>query len=124
MITWTNDELNKIEKSEELQISSLRKDGSLRKPVTIWVVRVDNDVYVRSTNGSTASWFRGVQERYEGHVRVGGIDKDVTFTEETDSNVNNQIDEAYKTKYRHYTSIASHMTESGPRATTIKLAPR
>jgi len=124
MTTWTNDELNKIERAEELQILSLRKDGSVRKPVVIWVVRVGDDLYVRSTNGRTASWFRGVQDCYEGHVRVGGIDKDVSFVEEADPDVNEQIDNAYNSKYRRYASIASHMTSSGPQAATIKLVPR
>ena len=39
MTTWTNDELNKIGTAEELKIASLRADGTLRKPVIIWVVR-------------------------------------------------------------------------------------
>lgn len=123
MTVWTNDELNRIERAEELQISSLRKDGSMRKPVTVWAVRVGDDIYVRSTNGRTASWFRGVQQRHEGHIRVGGIDKDVAFVEETDPNVNDRIDRAYSTKYRRYASITSHMMSSGPRSATIKLVP-
>ena len=35
MTTWTNDELNKIEKAEELEIASLRRDGTLRNRVII-----------------------------------------------------------------------------------------
>jgi hypothetical protein len=37
---WTSDELNKIGKAEELKIASLRRDGTLRNSVIIWVVRV------------------------------------------------------------------------------------
>jgi hypothetical protein len=48
MTTWTSDELNKIGKSEELQIASLRRYDTLRNPVTIWVVRVGDDLYIRS----------------------------------------------------------------------------
>ena len=55
MTAWTNDELNKIGKAEKLEIVSLRSDGTLRKPVTIWVVRIGNDLYVRSVNGPTGS---------------------------------------------------------------------
>ncbi len=57
MTTWTSDELDKIGKAEELQIASLRRDGTLRNPVTIWVVRLGDDLYVRSVNGRTAAWF-------------------------------------------------------------------
>jgi hypothetical protein len=124
MITWTSDELNKIGKAEELQIASLRQDGTLRKPVIIWVVRVGDDLYIRSVNGRTSAWFRGVQTLLQGHFRAGGVDKDVSFVEETDSEVNDQVDAAYVTKYRRYASIAKSMTTPEVRAATLKLVPR
>lgn len=125
MTTWTSEELNKIEKAEELQIASLRRDGTLRKPVTIWVVRVGDDLYVRSVNGRTSAWFRGVQARYEGQIRAGGVVKDVTFMEEPDPNINEQIDAAYRTKYRRYAaSIVNTTLTPEARAATIKLVPR
>jgi len=61
MSSWTNDELDRIAAAEELEIESMRRDGTLRKPVTIWVVRHGDDLYVRSVNGRTSSWFRGAQ---------------------------------------------------------------
>ena len=124
MTTWTSDELNKIGRAEELQIASIRRDGTLRKPVIIWVVRVDDDLYVRSVNGRGSGWFRGTQTRQEGQIRVGGLVKDVTFVEETDLEINDQIDSAYITKYRRYASIAKSMTTPVVRAATIKLVPR
>ena len=125
MTTWTNDELKKIGTAEELQIASLRQDGTLRNLVTIWVVRVGDELYVRSVNGRNSTWFRGVQTRHEGHIRAGGVDKDVVFVEESDSNINDQIDFAYATKYRRYAaSIISHINGSDARAATIKLVPR
>lgn len=125
MTTWTNDELNKIGKAEELQIASLHKDGTLRKLVTIWVVRVVDDLYIRSVNGRTSDWFHGVQTRYEGQIRAGGVVKDVTFVEEPDSDINQQIDDAYARKYHRYAaSIINHINGSEARAATIKLVPR
>ena len=125
MTTWTSDELNKAGKAEELKIASLRQDGTLRKPVIIWVVRVGDDLYVRSVNGRISAWFRGVQTRHEGHIRAGGVDKDVTFVEEPDSNINDQIDAAYSTKYRRYAaSIINSINSPTARAATIKLIPR
>jgi hypothetical protein len=44
---WTSDELIRIGASDELEIVSLRRDGTLRDPVTIWVVRHGGDLYVR-----------------------------------------------------------------------------
>jgi hypothetical protein len=124
MTTWTSEELNKIGAAEELQIASLRGDGTLRKPVTIWVVRLDDDLYVRSVNGRTSAWFRGVQARHEGHIQAGGVEKDVTFVEEADPGINSQIDAAYLTKYRRYPQYVAPMVVPVAQAATIKLMPR
>jgi hypothetical protein len=125
MTTWTSEELTKIGTAEELQIASLQRDGTLRNPVTIWVVRLGDDLYVRSVNGRTSAWFRGVQARHEGRIQAGGVKKDVTFVEEAGSEINEQIDAAYRTKYRRYAaSIISHITSPEARSATIKLVPR
>jgi len=124
MTTWTSEELTKIGTAEELQIASLRRDGTLRKPVTIWVVRLSDDLYVRCVNGRSGAWFRGVLTRHAGHIRAGGVEKDVTFVEEADPEINQQIDAAYLTKYRRYPQHVSPMVTPAVRAATIKLVPR
>ncbi|MGE5224114.1 MAG: DUF2255 family protein [Omnitrophica WOR_2 bacterium] len=125
MTTWTSDELNKIGAAEELEIASLRGDGTLRKPVTIWVVRIGDDLYIRSVNGRTSAWFRGTQARHEGHIQAGGMEKDVIFLEEADPEINNQIDTAYRTKYRQYDpQYVNPMLKPEAKAATIKLVPR
>src|SRR6266487_5086631 len=125
MTIWTSNELNKIGTAEELQIASLKRDDTLRKPVTIWVVRVGDDLYVRPIYGRTSDWFRGTQVRHEGHIQAGGVDKDVAFVEEADPDINDQVDAAYRTKYRRYAaSIISTTVSPEARAATIKLVPR
>jgi len=125
MPKWINDELGNIGTAEELEVASRRTDGTLRKPTTIWVVRVGDDLYVRSVNGRTSSWFRGLQVRHEGHIQADGVDKDVHFVEADDNQVNDQIDAVYRTKYRRYAaSIIDHITSTAARAATVKLVPR
>ncbi len=125
MANWTSDELNTIGKVEELQIASVRGDGTLRKPVTIWVVRLGNDLYVRSVNGRSGAWFRGAQIRHAGRIHAGGIEKDVTFVEEPDPDINAQIDAAYRAKYRGYAAnIVGSIVTPEARSATIKLFPR
>lgn len=123
MTTWTNDELNKIGKADELQISSLRDDGTLRNPVTIWVVRVGDDLYVRAVKGRSGPWYRGTQTRHEGHIQSGGVKKDVFFVEEKDPGINDLIDIAYLTKYIHYPQYVAPMVTPEVKAATIKLVP-
>ena len=125
MSTWTSDELTKIGTADELQIASLRRDGTLRKGVTIWVVRHGDDLYVRSYKGLDAVWFRGTQVRHEGHIQAGGVERDVTFVEENDPDINDQIDAASRTKYRRYDArYVDPMVAPAARAATIKLVPR
>ncbi|HJQ26293.1 MAG TPA: DUF2255 family protein [Blastocatellia bacterium] len=124
MTAWKRDELDRIAAAEELEIASARGDGRLRKPVTIWVVRHCDDLYVRSVNGRTSAWFRGTQERHEGHIRAGGVEKDVTFVEEPDPDLNDQLDAAYRNKYHRYAaSIINSIISPAARAATLKLVP-
>ena len=124
MATWTKDELQKIAAAEELELASLRRDGTLSNAVTIWVVRVGDDLYVRSYKGRTAAWFRGAQVRHEGRAWAGGVETDVTFVEETDPGTNDQIDAAYRAKYRRSSSYVPPMISPEARATTLRLVPR
>jgi hypothetical protein len=123
MTAWTRDELETIGTAEELRIAGLKTDGTLRKPVTIWVVRVGDDLYVRSANGRTSAWYRGVQVRHEGRIWAGGVEKDVTFIDESDPALNDRIDAAYLSKYRRYPQYAAPMVTPEVRLTTIRITP-
>lgn len=124
MSTWTGDELNKIGSAEELEIAPLRENGTLLKPVIIWVVRVGEELYVRSYRGRDSAWFRGVQVQHAGRIWAGGVEKDVAFAEEADPAVNDRIDAAYRTKYGHYPQYVAPMQAPEVRATTLRLVPR
>src|SRR3981081_2018426 len=124
MAAWTSDELNKIGAAEELQIAPLRRDGTLSKPVTIWVVRHGDDLYVRSVNGRNAAWFRKAQERHEGRIWAGGVEKDVTFVD-ADHDIADQIDTESRNKSRRYAaSIVNSILSPDARSATLKLVPR
>jgi hypothetical protein len=124
MTAWTKDELPKIAGAEELEIASLRPDGALRKPVTVWVVREGDNLYVRSVKGPASAWFRGTQKRHEGRIRAGGVEKDVTFVD-ADHGIDDEVDAAYRAKYRRYAgSILNSVLTPQARSTTIKLEPR
>jgi hypothetical protein len=124
MTEWTSDELARIGSAQELELASERADGTLRNPRTIWVVRLGDDLYVRSMYGRSGGWFPGTQVRHQGHLRAGGVDMDVTFAD-ADPNLNDQIDAAYREKYRRYgPNIIGGVVNPGARAATIKLVPR
>ena len=123
MAAWTSDELTKIGTADELRIASLRVDGTLRKPVIIWVVRHGDDLYVRSVNGPTAAWHRHSQERHAGRIWAGSIEKDVTFVE-ADQDIDDALDAVYQTKYRRSPSSVAHITSPMARSATLRIVPR
>jgi hypothetical protein len=123
MAGWTQAELDRIGNAEELELASLRGDGTLRSPVTMWVVRQGDDVYVRSVNGRGSSWFRGAQLQREARIEAGGVVKDVELVETEE--VNDAVDAAYDTKYgRRYASILPSIIAPEARAATLRLVPR
>ena len=123
MNAWKSDELRTIAGADEPQIASVRPDGTLRRPVTIWVVHSGDDLYVRSVNGRAAACPRGVQDRHEARVSCGGVAKDVLVIH-ADDNLD-AIDAAYRTKYRRYAaSIIDSIVSPQAGAATLKLVPR
>jgi hypothetical protein len=124
MTAWTSDELTRIGAADELEIASLQGDGTLRRPVTIWVVRYGDDLYVRSVNGPTAAWFRATQVRHEGHISPGGVDKDVVFAN-LDYGLEDELDAVYRAKYRRYgASVLGTVLTPEARSATLRLVPR
>jgi hypothetical protein len=124
MSAWTVDELARIGKADELQITSRRSDGSLRPYVTIWVVRSGDDVYVRSAYGHENGWFQRALTSGEGRIRAGGVERDVAF-EEPGVVVDADLTAAYHAKYDRYgpTIVGTVVSPEAARS-TLRLVPR
>jgi hypothetical protein len=117
---WTKDELSRIEAAQELEIAPLRRDGTLRKGVPIWVVRAGDDLYVRAAYGSGSGWHRVARTSRQ----ASSVQKEVAI-EDADDAVNDQVDATYRTKYgRHAESIVDGITNAQARSTTLRLLPR
>jgi hypothetical protein len=124
MSEWTTDELAKIGNATELQLASMRNDGTLRGYTTMWVVRVGSELYVRSAYGADNGWFVRAKASGGGRIRAGGIERDVTFADAKDD-VHADIDSAYWAKYEAYgAKIVDTVTGSEAKAVTIRLVPR
>src|SRR5215203_4409130 len=124
MSTWTSEELSRIGAAEELELASLRRDGTLRPSVTMWVVRAGDDLYVRSAYGPDNPWFRRAKSSGSGHIRAGGLERDVTFADATPG-VHDAIDAAYHAKYDRYgPRIVGSVVGPAAEAVTIRLVPR
>lgn len=125
---WTLDELDRIGVEDELRITSERPDGTLGSDRIIWVVRVEDALYVRSAHGTDAVWWKATQRTHRGRIRCAGIERDVTFTDvdaDIATDLNHAIDDAYRAKYRRYPQeYVTPVTDETSRATTIRLVLR
>ena len=120
MPAWTDQELTDIGAADELQIAPARSDGTLQASRIIWVVRLGDDLFVRSVNGPDGAWFRGVEASHAGHISAGGVEADVAL-KEADHDLDDGIDEEYRRKYGRSSSAVDHINSPEARSTTIRL---
>jgi hypothetical protein len=121
-MSWTSEELSAIGRAEELQLASFREDGTLRPYVTIWVVCVGDELYVRSARGPASSWYQRALRG--GRVRAGGLERDVLFTA-APPGVNADVDAAYHAKYDRYgAAIVGSVIGKTAGEATVRLTPR
>jgi hypothetical protein len=122
-MTWTADHLARIGDAEELRLASRRADGTLRSFTTMWVVRADGELYVRSAGGPDRPWYRHALASRTGQIGAGGIEAAVYFAEAA-LDAQSAIDAAYHAKYDRYgPAIVGHVTGPGAHAVTLRLLP-
>jgi hypothetical protein len=123
MANWTADELDRIGDAQEVRLAPARRDGSPRRPVTIWVVRDGDALYVRSVRGAGAAWHRAATATHADVLRAAGLEREVALAEPADAGVDDRVDAGYRSKYRS-SRYAEDMTAPAVRATTLRLEPR
>lgn len=123
MPDWNPTELTQIAAAPEIEICSLREDGALTRPVTIWAVQVDGELYARSVRGAAGGWYRAAGRRHEGRLEAGDAAHDVTF-EEAPHHLDEEIDAAYKQKYGYPSDPVDSIISEDAKATTTRLVPR
>jgi len=122
MKTWNIEDAAMLTSPQEVQVITYRRDGSARRPTTIWIVRDGADVFVRSANGPTAAWFRAAIATRNGQIVARQNTFDVTFADAQDQDLV-RVDAAYRAKYGQYASIVDHLEEEGPRSATLQVHP-
>lgn len=118
---WPDDELRRVGDAVELELAVRRPDGELRSYTTMWVVRVGDDLYVRSAGGPDRPWYRHARTSSTGRLRAGGIERDVTFVD-ADPDIHDAVDSAYHAKYDRFgPGPVSHVTGPDAHPVTIRL---
>ncbi|QES88418.1 DUF2255 family protein [Rhizosphaericola mali] len=97
---FETEELEKINKADDLKIAPFRSDGvTYGTPTWIWSVVVDGNLYVRAYNGKKGRWYQSAMQQKAGRIYAAGNTFEVVFESVIDAHLNTKIDAAYKSKY-------------------------
>ena len=123
MRPWTADELEAFGGPDEIRISSLRPDGSPRTPITIWIARLGDELYVRSAHGPDNGWYRRARASGAGTITAGRRTAEVQF-EDADPAVAEHLHAAYHAKYDRYgANIVGTVVSEDAAGATFRLVP-
>jgi hypothetical protein len=122
MSSWPKDELRKIAQTDDLHISPFREDGvTYGTPTWIWSVVMDDALYVRAYNGTASRWYKAAMQQKRGRITAAGVTKNVAF-QPVDGPINDDIDEAYREKYKN-SPYLQPMISKRSRSATVKIEP-
>ena len=119
--TWTAQELDSIGAADEIDIAPQRPDGSLGRFTTIWIIRVGDDLYIRSYRGADGGWYRAVQRTHIARVRGAGSEHDVTLDDAPEVDPVT-VHDAYRAKYGSSIYVDA-MVAPPSTSTTLRLQP-
>jgi hypothetical protein len=120
---WAAVDLDAFGAAEEIEVTVTRADGTTRRPVTVWVVRVGDDLYARSWAGQESKWIRAALRAGVGRIRAGDRERPVTFQSAAGPG-QEPIDQAYRTKYGARYESAETMASPVAGESTVRLVPR
>jgi hypothetical protein len=120
MTDWAPDDLAAVGGASEIHITTLRPDGTARSALPIWVVRVGDEVDIRSFHGSDGRWFR--QAMRHPYARIRASRTEVVARLVPVGAGAPGVDEAYWTKYGRR-GYGAAMTTPTASATTLRVEP-
>jgi hypothetical protein len=101
------------------------RSGSEHRYTGIWVVVVEQRVFVRSWNDKATGWYRAFREEPRGSITVGKKEMLVRATHVRSERLRHAVSQAYGVKYNTKASEkwVRGFAEAGREATTLELVP-
>jgi hypothetical protein len=118
---WTSAELADLDRAPLIRVAGVRGDGTLRKFVLIGHVRIGDEVFIRSLNGTGGAWYRGVTRTGRGEIDVDGRRIRVAFVRDTGRA--DEVDRALRSRYGDDSGVRQ-MTSPPAREATLRVLPR
>ena len=120
--TLTTADIALIAAKDDFHIAPYRADGqTFGTPTWIWVVAVDDALYVRAYNGARSRWYQSAIKQGAGKIEAAGLVRQVRFEPVTGA-VNDEIDQAYRAKYSGSPYLGAMISQRA-RAATVQVLP-
>jgi hypothetical protein len=120
-VGWKPGTLSEIAGQDEIRISSERVGGGYNRWTPIWIVRIGDNLYVRSGFGANGFWYRHATQS-QAFISAAGALYKVSLILDTDPASIAAVDKAYQQKYSVDPSLPLLLTDQA-RSTTSRLFP-
>jgi hypothetical protein len=119
------DLLWKIAESDEVEVETRRDGKSPLHRVTVWIVPIEDGVYVRSFKGKRGRWYQEALANPLVTVGVGRRKVNVRAEPERNSHVIRAVSAGYRKKYgERWPDDTEPMLKRSVVPTTLRLTPR
>ncbi|WP_295895753.1 DUF2255 family protein [uncultured Bartonella sp.] len=121
MTDWTIQELEAIDKADDLKIAPFHEDlTTTGTPTWIWEVVVDDGLYVRAYSGTASRWYQAAIRQKGGKIIAAGKTISVNFEAVKEPALLDRIDAAYHKKYDPSPYVGPMITARA-KAATIRI---
>jgi hypothetical protein len=121
LMSFTSDDLERLNRAEEIDIETNAPDGLVHR-TTIWVVVDGDEAFVRSVRGAKGRWYREAMANPAVAVHVDGRRLAATAIPATDPDSIDRTTEALRRKYEKIPGFAP-MIKPDVLDTTLRLEP-
>ena len=116
--------LRLLDETDEVYVETRRDTGSPEHRTIVWVVVVEDEVFVRSVRGTKGRWYREISSNPEGALHAGERRIPVRAAPATDAPTVDAVSEAYRSKYEErWPGPTAAMLRPDVLPTTLKLSP-
>jgi hypothetical protein len=113
-----------LDDTQEVRIETRRDGDSPEHRTIIWVVVVEDEVFVRSVRGAKGRWYREISSNPEGALHVEEDRIPVRAAPATDEATVDAVSAAFRSKYQQSSPASTEaMVRTETLPTTLKLAP-
>ena len=122
--SFDTETLHLLDETDEVRIETRRDADSPVHRRIVWVVVVEDEVYVRSVRSSRGRWFREISSNPDGALHVGERRIPVRAAPATDDSTVEAVSDAYRSKYgESWPGPTAAMVRPEVLQTTLKLSP-